>query len=59
LWVQYNELGGIQDNKFPDGGGTGNPHYTAALKVLDSDMNQYVHDNTDDEFTHFAFLTWQ
>jgi hypothetical protein len=56
LWVQYNELGGIQDNEFPGGGGTGNPTYTAALKVLDGDMDQYVHDNTDDEFTHSDFI---
>jgi hypothetical protein len=56
FWVQYNELGGIQDNEFPDGGGTGNKPYTDALKVLDSDMDQYVHDNTDDEFTHFDFI---
>src|SRR5882724_8019015 len=27
FWVQYNELGGIQDNQVP--GGTGNPTYTA------------------------------
>ena len=54
LWQQYNELGGIQDNEVP--GGTGNPAYTAALQVLDSDMNQYIHDNTDDEFTHFKFI---
>src|SRR5215510_5006630 len=51
LWAQYNELGGIQDNEVP--GGSGNPAYSAALQVLDSDMNQYIHDNTDDEFTHF------
>ena len=56
FWVQYNELGGIQDNEFPGGGGTGNPTYTAALQVLDSDMPQYIHDNTDDEITHFTFL---
>lgn len=56
FWDQYNELGGVQDNEFPGGGGTGNPAYTAALAVLDSDMAQYVHDNTDDEFTHQAFL---
>ena len=56
FWVQYNELGGVQDNEFPGGGGTGNPAYTAALSVLDSDMAQYVHDNTDDEFTHQNFL---
>jgi hypothetical protein len=54
LWQQYNELGGIQDPEVP--GGTGNPAYTAALQVLDGDMNQYVHDNTDDEITHAAFL---
>ena len=53
-WQQYNELGGIQDSEVP--GGTGNPDYTAALAVLDSDMAQYIHDNTDDEFTHFSFL---
>jgi hypothetical protein len=30
--------------------------YAAALEVLDSDMAQYVHDNAEDEFTHFTFL---
>jgi len=54
FWVQYNELGGVQDNEVP--GGTGNPIYTAALQVLDGDMPQYIHDNTDDEFTHQDFL---
>jgi hypothetical protein len=54
LWVQYNELCGIQDSEEPDG--TGNPAFTAALSFLDSDMAQYVHDNTDDEFTHQNFL---
>jgi hypothetical protein len=54
LWQQYNELGGIQDSEVP--GGTGNAAYTAALQVLDGDMNQYIHDNTDDEFSHFTFL---
>jgi hypothetical protein len=54
FWQQYNELGGIQDREVP--GGTGNKAYTAALAVLDSDMAQYVHDNTEDEFTHFTFL---
>src|ERR1039457_6862019 len=54
FWVQYNELCGIPDNEVP--GGTGNPAYTAALSVLDADMAQYVHDNTDDEFTHQNFL---
>lgn len=54
LWQQYNELGGIQDHEVP--GGTGNAAYTAALQVLDGDMNQYIHDNTDDEFSHFTFI---
>jgi hypothetical protein len=54
FWQQYNELGGIQDAEVP--GGSGSPAYTAALTVLDSDMPQYIHDNTDDEFTHFTFL---
>src|SRR5215831_11243290 len=53
-WQQYNELGGVQDGEVP--GGTGNALYTAALEVLDSDMPQYVHDNTEDEFTHFDFI---
>jgi len=43
FWVQYNELGGIQDSEVL--GGSGNPTYTAALRVLDSDMPQYIHDN--------------
>ena len=54
FWVQYNELCGIPDSEVP--GGTGNPAFTAALSVLDADMAQYVHDNTDDEFTHQNFL---
>jgi hypothetical protein len=54
FWIQYNELGGIQDPEVP--GGTGNPLYTAALAVLDEDMDQYIHDNTDDEITHHTFL---
>ncbi len=54
FWVQYNELGGIPDSEVP--GGSGNPAYPAALAMLDADMAQYVHDNTDDEFTHQNFL---
>jgi hypothetical protein len=54
LWQQYNELGGIQDDEVP--GGTGNPAYTEALGVLDEDMDQYIHDNTDDEISHFTFI---
>jgi Ferritin-like domain len=54
FWVQYNELAGIQDSEVP--GGSGNPLYTAAVENLDADMAQYIHDNTDDEFTHQNFL---
>src|ERR1019366_6139831 len=54
FWVQYNELGGIQDSELP--GGSGNPIYTAKLAVLDADMAQYIHDNTEDEFTHQKFI---
>jgi hypothetical protein len=54
FWQQYNELGGIQDREVP--GGTGNATYTAKLQVLDSDFSQYIHDNTDDEISHFTFL---
>src|SRR5439155_24999242 len=54
LWQQYNELGGIQDSEVP--GGSGSKLYTKALSRLDSDMDQYIHDNTEDEFTHFTFI---
>ena len=54
LWQQYNELAGIQDSEVP--GGTGNSAYTAAVAKLDADMAQYIHDNTEDEFTHFTFI---
>ena len=55
FWVQYNELGGVPNtSEVP--GGNGNPAYTAAIQVLDGDMPQYIHDNTDDEFTHQNFL---
>jgi len=54
LWQQYNELGGVQDQEVP--GGTGNAPYTAKLEVLDDDMPQYIHDNTDDEISHFMFI---
>jgi Ferritin-like domain len=47
LWTQYNELGGVNG---------GNAAYMAALSNLDSDMPQYIADNTDDELSHAAFL---
>src|SRR5262249_5656655 len=54
FWIQYNELAGVQDAEVR--GGTGNPLFTAALEMLDTDMAVYVHDNTDDEITHHQFL---
>jgi len=54
LWQQYNELGGIPDSEVP--GGSGSRLYTKALEVLDGDMPQYIHDNTEDEMTHELFI---
>jgi len=54
LWQQYNELAGIQDREVP--GGRGNRAYHDAVSVLDEDMDQYIHDNTDDEMSHAAFI---
>ena len=54
LWQQYNELAGIQDSETP--GGSGNPAYTEAVQVLDSDMAQYIHDDLDDEISHGSFI---
>src|SRR5947209_18593584 len=54
LWQQYNELGGIQDSEVP--GGSGSAAYIKALEVLDGDMSQYIHDNTEDEISHFTFI---
>jgi rubrerythrin len=55
LWTQYSELGGTQDNEVSGVNG-GNSLYTAALQILDGDMAQYIHDNTDDEISHHRFL---
>ncbi|GAC1630626.1 MAG: hypothetical protein NVS4B2_13930 [Chloroflexota bacterium] len=54
LWQQYNELGGIVDGEVP--GGTVIPAYAGALNALDGDMSQYIHDNTEDEMSHVAFI---
>jgi ferritin-like protein len=54
LWQQYNELGGIQDEEVP--GGSGNEEYTEALEALDDEMPEYIHDNTEDEISHVAFI---
>jgi hypothetical protein len=55
LWRQYSELGGTQDNEISGAIG-GNSVYQAALQILDGDMSQYIHDNTDDEISHHRFL---
>jgi len=54
LWQQYNELAGIQDSEVP--GGSGSELYALAIQQLDEDMDQYIHDNTEDELTHEVFI---
>jgi hypothetical protein len=55
LWRQYAELGGTQDAEFSGLTG-GNQTYINSLTLLDGDMAQYIHDNTDDEISHSRFL---
>ncbi len=54
FWMQYNELGGIFDSEVP--GGHGNPAYIEALELIEDEMRDYIHDNTDDEISHHQFL---
>ena len=56
LWLQYAELRGVQDNQIPGLPTGGSKAYTDAVNNLDADMAQYIHDNTDDEFSHRDFL---
>jgi hypothetical protein len=56
LWLQYAELGGTQDSELPGLPTGGSAAYTVALSNLDADMPQYIHDNTEDEFTHWFFI---
>ena len=57
LWRQYTELGGLADPSSESFGfTTGNTAYTNSLLLLDGDMPQYIHDNTDDEISHQRFL---
>jgi hypothetical protein len=68
IWLQYAELGGVQDSDelptlasklipgYPSKLTGGNTAYTNALRVLDMDMPQYISDNTEDELTHEVFL---
>lgn len=67
LWLQYQELGGVQDDEvaelastlipgYPSQPTGGNSSYMQDLQVLDGDMSQYIHDNTEDELTHEVFI---
>jgi hypothetical protein len=67
LWLQYQELAGTQDNEvstlasqlipgYPSQPTGGSPAYTNAVSQLDSDMAQYIHDNTEDELSHEVFI---
>ena len=67
LWLQYQEFGGVQDDEvsklasklipgYPAKATGGNPLYMQDLVPLDSDMSQYIHDNTEDELTHEVFI---
>jgi len=54
LWSQYAMFGGQATKDRPTDGQNG--AYVAALENLDSDMPQYISDNTDDEESHQAFI---
>jgi hypothetical protein len=54
LWEQYAGFGGQASKERPHDGRNG--FYVAALENLDSDMPQYISDNTDDEESHQAFI---
>jgi hypothetical protein len=67
IWLQYNELAGVQDGEvsklasqlipgYPSHPTGGNTPYTNAVSQLDEDMNQYISDNTEDELSHEVFL---
>jgi Ferritin-like domain len=54
LWEQYAAFGGQASAGRPNDGQNG--FYVSALQNLDSDMPQYVSDNTDDEESHQEFI---
>jgi hypothetical protein len=67
LWLQYAELGGVQDDEvstiasqqipgYPAQPTGGSSAYTTDLTQLDTDMPQYIHDNTEDELSHETFI---
>ncbi|MGH2885217.1 MAG: ferritin-like domain-containing protein, partial [Solirubrobacteraceae bacterium] len=54
LWEQYAGFGGQASAGRPNDGQNG--FYVSALQNLDSDMPQYISDNTDDEESHQEFI---
>ncbi len=67
LWLQYQEFLGTQDNEvstiaskqipgYPAQPTGGNAAFTNDILILDGDMPQYIHDNTEDELTHETFI---
>ena len=67
IWLQYNELAGVQDGEvsklashlipgYPSQPTGGSPDYAEAVKAMDEDMDQYISDNTEDELSHEVFL---
>lgn len=54
LWEQYAGFGGQSSSERPNDGQNG--FYVSALQNLDTDMPQYISDNTDDEESHQAFI---
>jgi hypothetical protein len=54
LWSQYAGFGGQASAGRPHDGQNG--FYVSALQNLDSDMPQYISDNTDDEESHQEFI---
>jgi hypothetical protein len=67
LWLQYQEFLGIQDNEvstiasqqipgYPAQPTGGNSAFITDILKLDGDMSQYIHDNTEDEFSHEEFI---
>ncbi len=54
LWEQYAGFGGQASTERPNDGQ--NHFYVTALQNLDSDMPQYISDNTDDEESHQSFI---
>ena len=54
LWQQYNELARHPGLRGPRR--QRQPALHRSRQVLDGDMAQYIHDNTEDELSHFTFI---